>query len=51
MLLIASSGPVANYVNAVRAGDLLCLAGKGPLKADNTYVTGNVCRGIWLKKA
>lgn len=34
--------PVANYVNAVRVGNLLFLAGKGPLKKDGTYITGKV---------
>lgn len=34
--------PVANYVNAVRSGNLLFLSGKGPTKSDGTYVTGKV---------
>jgi enamine deaminase RidA (YjgF/YER057c/UK114 family) len=50
MLLIASSGPVANYVNAVRAGNLLYLAGKGPLKADNTYVTGKIGKDLTIEQ-
>ena len=36
------SPPVANYVNIVQTGNLLFLAGKGPLKADGEYVTGKV---------
>ena len=36
------SKPVANYVNAVKTGNLIFLAGKGPAKADGTYVTGKV---------
>ena len=36
------SAPVANYVNAVRTGNLLFLAGKGPQKADGSYITGKV---------
>ena len=36
------SKPVANYVNAVRTGNLIFLAGKGPVKADGKYVTGKV---------
>jgi enamine deaminase RidA (YjgF/YER057c/UK114 family) len=36
------SAPVANYVNAVRSGKLLFLAGKGPRKSDGTYITGKV---------
>lgn len=34
--------PVANYVNAVRSGNLIFLAGKGPKQADGTYITGQV---------
>lgn len=36
------SAPVANYVNAVRTGNLIFLAGKGPKKADGTYIKGKV---------
>jgi enamine deaminase RidA (YjgF/YER057c/UK114 family) len=36
------STPVANYVNAVRTGNLIFLAGKGPRMADGEYVTGKV---------
>jgi len=36
------SPPVANYVNAVRSGNLLFLAGKGPLTSNGTYITGKV---------
>lgn len=34
--------PAANYVNAVRTGNLLFLAGKGPTNADGTYITGKL---------
>ncbi len=37
-----TSSPVANYVNAVRTGNLVFLAGKGPSNPDGTYVTGKV---------
>jgi len=50
IVLIAPSSPVANYVNAVRAGNLLYLAGKGPLKADNTYVTGKVGKDLTIEQ-
>lgn len=40
--LAVPSSPVANYVNAVRSGNLLFLAGKGPMQADGTYLTGKV---------
>ena len=36
------TSPAANYVNAVRTGNLLFLAGKGPMQADGTYLTGKV---------
>lgn len=36
------SPPVANYVNAVKTGNLIFLAGKGPKKADGTYIKGKV---------
>lgn len=34
--------PVANYVHAVRSGNLIFMAGKGPKKDDGTNVTGKV---------
>lgn len=34
--------PIANYVNAVRTGNLIFLAGKGPRKSDGSYITGKV---------
>ena len=34
--------PVANYVNSVKTGNLVFLAGKGPKNADGSYVTGKV---------
>lgn len=37
-----AANPVANYVNAVRSGNLIFLAGKGPKMADGQYVTGKV---------
>ncbi|HEY0678561.1 MAG TPA: RidA family protein [Chitinophagaceae bacterium] len=40
--LPAVSKPIANYVSAVRTGNLIFLAGKGPTKADGSYITGKV---------
>jgi enamine deaminase RidA (YjgF/YER057c/UK114 family) len=34
--------PKANYVHAVRSGNLVFLAGKGPTRADGTRVTGKL---------
>ncbi len=50
IVLIPPSTPVANYVNAVRVGNLLYLAGKGPQKADNTYVTGKVGKDLTIEQ-
>lgn len=36
------SSPVANYVHAVRSGNLLFLAGKGPAKPEGGFMTGTV---------
>ncbi len=36
------SAPVANYVNAVRTGNLLFLAGKGPSLPEGGYITGKL---------
>jgi len=40
--------PVANYVNAVKAGDLVFMAGKGPKLADGSFVTGKVGSDLTL---
>lgn len=40
--------PVANYVNAVRAGDLVFMAGKGPRSGEKSFVTGKVGRDLTL---
>jgi len=40
--LSTPSAPVANYVNAVRTGNLIFLAGKGPLKPDGENITGKL---------
>lgn len=44
------SPPVANYVNAVRSGNLLFLAGKGPRKSDGSYITGKVGIDLTLEE-
>jgi enamine deaminase RidA (YjgF/YER057c/UK114 family) len=38
--------PVANYVNGVRTGNLIFLAGKGPKRADGSEVTGKLGAGV-----
>ena len=44
------SAPIANYVNAVKTGNLLFLSGKGPKKADGTYVTGKLGGDLTIKE-
>lgn len=44
------SSPVANYVNAVRSGNLLFLAGKGPTKPEGGYVTGKVGTDLTIEE-
>lgn len=48
--LVPPSKPIANYVNVVRVGNLLFLAGKGPTKADGTHITGKVGRDLTLEQ-
>jgi enamine deaminase RidA (YjgF/YER057c/UK114 family) len=50
IVLTTPSNPVANYVNVVRVGNLLYLAGKGPLKSDNTYITGKVGKDLTIEQ-
>ena len=44
------AAPVANYVNSVRSGNLVFLAGHGPLKADGTWMQGKVGRDIDIEE-
>lgn len=50
IVLPTPSQPIANYVNAVRVGNLLYLSGKGPMKADGTNITGKVGEDITLEE-
>ena len=45
------SSPVANYVNAVQAGNLLFLSGKGPLVVDGKRPSGKVGRDYTVEQA
>jgi enamine deaminase RidA (YjgF/YER057c/UK114 family) len=45
------TAPVANYVNAVRSGNLLFLAGKGPTEADGRHHTGKVGYDVTVEEA
>jgi enamine deaminase RidA (YjgF/YER057c/UK114 family) len=42
--------PIANYVNVVRVGNLLFLAGKGPTKPDGTNITGKVGKDLTIEQ-
>ncbi len=42
--------PVANYVNGVRAGNLIFLAGKGPRRPDGTELTGKLGQDISIEE-
>ena len=43
--------PVANYVPAVRTGNLVFLAGTGPVKPDGTFATGKVGKDVTVEEA
>ncbi len=43
--------PAANYVNAVRTGNLLFLAGKGPTTSDGKLITGKVGTDLTIEQA
>ena len=50
-IVLATPGkPVANYVNAVRVGNLLYLAGKGPTKPDGSNITGKVGKDLTIEQ-
>lgn len=44
------SPPVANYVNAVKTGNLVFLAGKGPKTADGEYVKGKLGEDLTVEQ-
>lgn len=48
--LSTPSAPVANYVNAVRTGNLIFLAGKGPKQSNGEYITGKVGEDLSIEE-
>jgi enamine deaminase RidA (YjgF/YER057c/UK114 family) len=44
------SKPVANYVNAVRTGNLIFLAGKGPRKANGENISGKLGADLTIEQ-
>ena len=48
--LIAPTKPIANYVKAVRTGNLLFLSGHGPSKPDGKSITGKVGKDMSIEE-
>lgn len=48
--LMEPSKPIANYVKAVRTGNLIFLSGHGPSKADGTLTTGKVGKDLSIEQ-
>jgi len=48
--LPATPNPVANFVNVVRVGNTLYFSGKGPRKADGTFITGKAGVDLTLEE-
>lgn len=48
--LIPPTKPIANYVKAVRTGNLVFLAGHGPSKADGTITMGKVGKDLTIEQ-
>ena len=44
------SQPIATYVSAVRTGNLIFLAGKGPSKPDGSYITGKPGKDLTIQQ-
>jgi enamine deaminase RidA (YjgF/YER057c/UK114 family) len=44
------SPPIANYVNSVKTGNLVFMAGKGPQHQDGSYITGKVGSDLTLEE-
>ncbi|MBK9983004.1 MAG: RidA family protein [Saprospiraceae bacterium] len=50
IVLPTAPHPAANYVNAVRTGNLLFLAGKGPTHPDGTNITGKLGSDLTIEQ-
>ncbi|MTI22487.1 RidA family protein [Fulvivirga sp. RKSG066] len=48
--LFTPAKPVANYVKAVRTGNLVFLEGHGPAKADGTYIKGKLGKDLTVEE-
>jgi len=50
IILTTPRKPVANFVNAVRVGNILFLAGKGPTREDGSSITGKIGKDLSLEQ-
>lgn len=50
IVLPTPTQPIANYVNVVRVGNLLFLAGKGPARPDGTNITGKLGKDLTIEQ-
>lgn len=48
--LLPPSKPIANYVKAVRTGNLVYLSGHGPTRPDGSYVVGKVGQELTIEQ-
>ena len=48
--LFKPTAPMANYVRAVRTGNLIFLAGHGPTRADGTNIQGKVGKDLTIEQ-
>ncbi len=48
--LFKPAAPMANYVRAVRTGNLIYLAGHGPTRADGTNIQGKVGKDLTVEQ-
>ncbi|MCS6973300.1 MAG: RidA family protein [Cyclobacteriaceae bacterium] len=48
--LFTPAAPMANYVRAVRTGNLLFLAGHGPTRADGTNIQGKIGKDLTVEQ-
>ena len=50
IVLTPPASPVANYVDAVRVGNLIYLSGRGPQKPDGTFITGKLGKDFSIEQ-
>jgi len=48
--LPAAGKPLANYVKYVRTGNLIYLAGDGPVRADGSFITGKLGKELTVEQ-